>query len=168
MHIILTMQPLNMSDLGQSFCQCREVSWGFFCLSCCLLACSLLPCLSLFLNVNLVCHYRVTVKRCGCSVWQHVYSRCIFVLKARCNVSSQGKEEWPLVCLGVLRSVLPFLFPVRLKTCWWWLKVLRFLLSLNFFFLVISEARRRLERFSCIFLFTLMSTKNQILLHFTF
>lgn len=96
-------------------------------------ACSLLPCLSLFPNVNLVCHYRVTMKRCGCSVWQHVYSRCIFVLKARCNVSSQGKEEWPLVCLDILQSVLPFLFPVRLKTCWWWLKVLQFLLSLVFF-----------------------------------
>lgn len=76
----------------------------------------------------------MTVKRCGCSVWQHVYSRCIFVLKARCNVSSQGKEEWPLVCLDILQSVLPFLFPVRLKTCWWWLKVQQFLLSLNSFF----------------------------------
>lgn len=105
---------------------------GFF-LLCCFLACLLLLCLSLFSNVNLLCHYQVPVRRCGCSVWQCVYSRCIFVLKARCNVSSRGKEEWPLVCLGILQCVLPFLFPVRLKTCWWWLKVLQFLLSLSSF-----------------------------------
>lgn len=85
------------------------------------------------LNANLVYCYQVTVKRCECSVWQGVYSRCIFVLKAKCNVSSQGKEEWPLVCLDILQHVLPFLFPVRLKTRWWWLKVLQFLLSLNRF-----------------------------------
>lgn len=29
MDIILTMQPLNMSGLSQSFCDCGEVSWVF-------------------------------------------------------------------------------------------------------------------------------------------
>lgn len=30
MYMILTTQPQNISGLGQSFCHCGEVSWGFF------------------------------------------------------------------------------------------------------------------------------------------